>query len=716
MINKVLLWIAIIGSLVWIGYVGMDILNENNNYTPEDLFGSVDEKLLIINRPDEVNIDQLSDFSNAPCADLLRALNPEEYKTGFLSANQAQLLLKRSENWTQEAILNLFANNSEKPVFTSGGFTLGKFEGRFYKKGLYMKQGEIQPAESIHPVFVYDKKASASVLHFSEKSEIISVSDIYFKAGERVDYITHTNEINQGNQVKDEVLFAGVVTKNFNSYHFYERDFYASQDSVFSNGPMFAWMLNGFLELEYQGSKVLISDYIGGQDPVLIMNDLNQKTEQTEFKTRLTRDFPSTGSSYFIKYLEDLIVISESENVCDKVIADFKLGNTIALNKVVRNKVFGSLPQSVSERIVTKDQFYSRSVYRGTLLETQMGVQRVIAGTKPDKESLALNCGFDILDFGVLEKDGNVVALGTHGEVARFKNGKMAWSKRLESKSIGGIQLIDLHQSGEKYVLLNTTDKIYLWNLDGEEISGFPINLDAEAITQVKFYRWHDKSYFLIANDNNEVMHYDAKGRELDAIKTNIRISRSIDVWASQQKLFAGFANKESFVMYDLDSRKVYREFQLAVPTLSTKAPNELFQFGFEGDRLVKINQKGLKFDYKTFNHPKLIRILSETKSPTLVVQSANEIHLLNLEGISYSEINLPFNEVADVFIETSNTGKTTVAVIDGLENNVYLYALDGVRLTNRPIEGQTKVLVSSDGNNRIITTVVDQFIVQYFE
>ena len=710
------MWIAIIGSLVWIGYVGMDILNENNNYTPEDLFGSADEKLLIINRPNEVDIDQLSDFSNAPCSDLIRGMNPLEYKTGYLSANQAQLLLKKSENWTQDAIINLFVGYSEKPEFTSSGFTLGEFEGRFYKKGLYMKKGEIQSSKSIHPIFIYDKKASASVLHFSEKEEIVSVSDIYFRDGGRVDYITNNDEGTQGNQVKDEVLFAGVVTKNFSSYHFYERDFYASQDSIFSNGPMFAWMLNGFLELEYQGSKVLICDYIDGQDPILIMNDLNQTIDKSVFKTRLTRDFPSAGSSYFIKYLEDLIVISESENTCDKVVADFKLGNTIALNKIVRNKVFGSLPQSVSERIVTKDQFYSRSVYRGQLLETQMGVQRAVTITKTEKESVALNCSFDILDFDVLEKDGNVVALGTHGEIARFKNGKMAWSKRLESKPIGGIQLIDLHQSGEKNILLNTTDKIYLWNLDGEEISGFPINLDSEAITQVKFYRWHDKSYFLVANDNNEVMHYDARGRELNAIKTNIRISRTIDVWSSQQKLFAGFANKESFVMYDLDNGKIYREFQLTVLGMSAKVSNELFQFGFEGDRLVKINQKGLKFDYKTFNHPKLIRILSDTKSPTLIVQSANEIHLLNIDGIAFSEISLPFNEVADVFIETSNSGKTTVAIIDGLENNVYLYALDGVRLTNREIEGQTKVLVRSNGNNRIITTVVDKFIVQYFE
>jgi len=44
------------------------------------------------------------------------------------------------------------------------------------------------------------------------------------------------------------------------------------------------------------------------------------------------------------------------------------------------------------------------------------------------------------------------------------------------------------------------------------------------------------------------------------------------------------------------------------------------------------------------------------------------------------------------------------------------LYGLDGERLTHKPIEGQTKVNVNSEGNTRVVTTVVDQYIVQYFE
>ena len=69
---------------------------------------------------------------------------------------------------------------------------------------------------------------------------------------------------------------------------------------------------------------------------------------------------------------------------------------------------------------------------------------------------------------------------------------------------------------------------------------------------------------------------------------------------------------------------------------------------------------------------------------------------------------------ITSVFFSTASN-KTLVGVIDGLENNVYFYTTDGKRMIQKPIEGQTKILVSPMGNENIITTVIDQFIVQYF-
>jgi hypothetical protein len=50
------------------------------------------------------------------------------------------------------------------------------------------------------------------------------------------------------------------------------------------------------------------------------------------------------------------------------------------------------------------------------------------------------------------------------------------------------------------------------------------------------------------------------------------------------------------------------------------------------------------------------------------------------------------------------------------LENNVYLYDMAGTMIKDRSYEGKTKVRVTTIGSSLLITTVVDNYIIQYFE
>ena len=714
--NRIFLGLVVVISLLWLGYVSLDILSETNNFTPEYLFCDTDEKVLIINRPDEVDINALPDFTHAPLAETYRSLDPAEFSTAFLSANQAQLLLKNPSNWTETNIKALFRDSSTGIKIEGQEIRIGSVQGRFYKKSLYLFQDGVQHNNGKRIGFNYDSKASASILHLDNKSFVRSVSDIYIRGNERVDYITYNDAIQQGNQIKDEEIFSRVLTRNFSQYHFRERDFYAGEDSIFANGPMFSWMQSGFVEIKYEGATALVSDYIDGQDPILILNDLAQSQDANSFNIRLTRTFPTTNSKYFVKYLEDLVVISQDEGICDKILADFKLGNTIALNKGSRFQVYGALPGTVSERIVTRNKSYTKAVYRGKLLETHLGEQVVSNESKVKTESIALNCGFNVSDFAVLPQPGNLVAIGPNGEIARFKDGKQQWSKRLNQQTVGEVQLIDLHQTGELFILMTTRKEIHLWNMNGDQVSGFPIKLEEKANLQTKFYRWNGRSYFLQVTEDNHLTHYDAKGGELSMVRLNFSPNRPLDVWASNGSIFAGVANKTQFLMIDVDLRKVYREFVLPAESWGYKIPNELLQYGIEGGQLYKITQKGVRINYRSFPQASIVRLQTEGQNNVIVIKSNNELHLLNPEGIPFCEINLSFNEVQDVFVQTFDSGKTMTAVIDGLENNVYLYALDGSKIKHEPMEGQTKVQLSSIGSQTMVSTVVDQFVVQYFE
>ncbi len=713
MFKRILFGLVLLASIAWIVYIGFGIFTATNEYSEVHVFNKDDGQVIIVNRANEVNFAAINGFEASPNFEIAQGLN-QSYKTAYFSLNRAHFILVNSSNWDSNTIKATFNQEDLTVKVGDKSFTFGQWSGTYKKDRLYVTQKTYAPNEEALDNFIYDKKSSASVLNFGEKNKIESVLDIYFKANGKVDYITRNQNIKQGNQVRDQELFGSYVSRKVTSYHFYERDYYATLDESYANSPMVKWLQSGFVEVEYAGEKVIISDYIDGQDPILILNDLQQTMDGSKFKTPLTSTFPNSGSSYFIKYLEDLVVISNKEEICDQFIADYKLGNTITQNSSAQKRIFGDLPQSVSERFISKDVRLSKAVYKGYLLETKFGKSEIEAVTQD--ESIAMTCNFDIIDFHAFKESGKLVALGSKGELNFFKKGKLSWKKSLDNKAIGKIQIIELHGGGEAHILVNTEDSVFLWDLNGKEAPGFPIELEEPAINEVKFYRWQDKSYFLIANEKKSIIQFDSEGRELALFKSQVIPNHKIDVWSSQGRLFFGFAESTQFEMFEVAVNKSLRIFNVPANSQSVKTPNQLIHYGFDAGRLNKYDQKGSKTTFEKYPDGKLLPITDLSKNPTLIVQSRNTIHFINQKGIEFGKLRMPFNEIEDVNYFNLDSGKTVVSIIDGLENNVYLYNMAGTKLIDQSLEGKTKVSVSTTSAGLRITTVVDNYVIQYFE
>jgi hypothetical protein len=714
MLKRVLLALFFIGSLAWIGYMGLEIYQTSNDFSESYLFSPEDEQLLIVNRPSEVSFDGIDFINQSPLFSIIAELDDSAYATGYFSAKRSHFLLEKKNNWSEKDIKQLFADCGELTNLTSSTFTLGTLKGRYRKLRLYVQEEGIELSRTPLNEFVHDKKASASILQFGDQSNVNLVTDVYFKKGGKVDYITRNEQIAQGKQVHDEKIFARFVSRKFKSYHFLERDYYATLDTAFASGPMIQWLKNGFVKLDYGGEIVYISDYVNGQDPILILNDLQQTNDEISFKFQLTKDFPASNRSYCVKYLEDLVVIAHEEETCDQILADYQVGNTISLDNATHKRLYSDLPRAVSERKITSESRISKAVYQGYLLETRYG--KVDIEQTSVKESIALTCNFEVADFVVLPGLGNVVAMSADGQVACFKNEKEAWRKKIDGGIKSDLQLIDLHGNGEDHVLLNTEDEIHLWTINGDPVSGFPIKLESLAKNEVRFYRWKEKSFFLIADSDGNAVQYDSKGGELTFFKASIPITEQIDVWSSQSRLFFGFRDGKKFEMYDVGKNRSHRTFQLPETGQSAKIANELLHFGFNGSRLARYDQQGTRTDFQSYNRGRLVKVENSLNNPILIVQNANEIHLINQDGVPFGQIHLPFNEVRDISYNMLNSGKTVIAVIDGLENNVYLYEMTGSQLLKRPLEGKTKVDVATQGTGLRITTVVDKFVIQYLE
>jgi hypothetical protein len=100
-------------------------------------------------------------------------------------------------------------------------------------------------------------------------------------------------------------------------------------------------------------------------------------------------------------------------------------------------------------------------------------------------------------------------------------------------------------------------------------------------------------------------------------------------------------------------------------------------------------------------------------KDEYIINEKGNQISILSSLGFPLGNITLDFSNHEYSDVQTFG-GRTYVSVIDGLENNVYLYQLDGDKLTDRSFEGGEKCMLNVHNSKLILTTIVDNYLIQY--
>lgn len=702
---------ALIGiSIAWLTYVAYDIFSTSNQFDPRFAFSYEDEELIVILRPDETNIDEIPSLQESVNKELIYKLSTNNYQTAYISRSREHILIEGKESWNKERIIALFGPISSVK-FGSKSFQINEYQGIWSKSKIYLSAKKFDRNEAIDG-FKFDKKASAVVLSINSKNEVESRSELYFQENGILKFITNKNEQLLGRKVDDAQLFSKVIPSDISSYHFKERDYWSSQDSVFASGPMLLWLDKGFVEIEVNGEIALISDFIEGQDPDLVLNDFTQTFDTSWFKAPLSSSFPRKGKSYTFRVIDNLVVFSSSERLCEHIQVSSKLGQTVAMDEVLKSKLYTILPKQVSERSFNKENTFASSVYRNELHQSYV---RKTFTTPLDRKKPSSSISFalseDIQDFWYDAKKDLCFIIGVNGKAALYASGKQIKVPDVEGKPLSKINCIDLFDNGELHFMFTTKDKLYLINQNGQSPSGFPVDLESTPTADPYFYRWKGGSYFLVPI-GKELYHFNGKGGELNVVKSKYEINAPLVVWASQSKLFAGYSNASNFTMYDLDRRQVYREFDIPNESVYLKFPNEVIHYGIDGGKLLKVDQKGSKTRMEDLNGKFLQAEHAVTRS--LIIKNGSKLTLTNEHGLAYGSIDSKLDDIGGLDVSQTNNGLTILALLDGLENNVYLYLSNGKQLGSKPVEGSRKVMLETTESEAIVTTVVGQFVVKY--
>ena len=707
-------------SLLWIGYVALEIVETTESLSPGAVFGQEDKRLLIINRTQEINP---AFIGFTPTSQVEKVIDPlmlqlNNQYTVYLSDNRSHFMIEKKHGWSSAEVKNL----CEKAglALTENGLRSFKIKGfnlRYLRDYLYFSSGDLSTT-AVQGWTSFDRKSSAALVSFEATG--VEVSDVYVHAGGIVQFKMKNERNLVGKQVDDAEVFLPAIPSGINSYHFYEKEYRKALDVDYAKGPLSQWSSTGYIEVAFKGKTALISDYIDGQDPLQILYEKAQidpeNVEHDQFtEIKLTSTFPTSTRLGFHAYLMgDFVVLADDQAVCEEVVAAFKMGNTLQRESERFQVIFGDLPRKVSERNYGATSHFSKSIYRDRILQTivNMPEKSVDSADEAVLESFTMHVDDQIADFLVEEGNGNAFVLSSSGKVLRFKGGQKSWERRVSGRVIGQVSSVQTERDGLIF-FVTTSSKIVAFKENGDIVGGFPVNLQGKtAATGASAFLYNGRACGVLMTTGGELITIGSSGKVVSSIATGLASVKQLpDVWLSQGKVMYGVQGLDRYRIFDADRRRELRTIAFSGNAAASIKGNELVLMAAEGSRLVRFDQKGNPTDLAS-SSSKVFAAYDGAREIFAAV-SAGRIDAFDRSLSSIGGFISESNDIEFISACRSSTG-TVLAVIDGLENNVYLYRLTGDKYTERRIEGSTKCLLHNVGVNLRLTTIVDDYLIQY--
>lgn len=717
MLGRIFIGLIAIASLGWIVYSSVELVNQNDQFVPERVFGKEDSVVYIVQNLEKKDLGL--DLIELPTSihELIASVNIDIDGTYYLSQSREHCLFISKLVLNKKRIETLFTGK-EITFESSTKFKVGNINGTIHQNKCYFSIQSFPLNSNSPEAYVFDKNADISKIDFVQNDHF--VTDIYLKENGIAEYKTEYRTGVVNHKVSDEVIFANAIPNTISSYEFFETDYLRSIDKSIIKSPINNWLKSGLIHLKFKNTEAIITDYIAGQDPIQVLYDFFQKepstTENAYFEGTYLCKQLNTANGFYIYNMDDFVVISASRSTCESIIADYKLGQTIAQTDTKRQWIYNNLPQQVNHRLVSKEIKVSHSINTKTLLTTQIFSDNITASTTDNRQTVSYAGRDQVVDFTLLSQN-QLVLLTASGKLHFFNNAKQTWEKDLKSKAIGSIQLVDLYANDKLQILVSTQNSIHLFDINGNEVNGFPIQLEENVSQETIFYRWKGNGFFIASLDNGQLFEFDTKGRELTQIRTKLKsiIAKPV-VWVSANQPFLGINDGNTFEMINLQNKKSFRTYATKNFTNSAKITNEILLIGKVNGALSFINQKGSISGFGAIPTFEIQGVVQDESNPTIITSGPNGVKLFNAKGIDWSTINHPCQKYDIVNLHKLQDGNSIVSIINDLENNVYLYKTNGKQLLSKTLDGNKKVVVEKHSNYYSVYTIVDNFVIQYKE
>lgn len=719
MLKKVSFFIVILICLL----ITINIVNElsldKTQIDSSAYFDQRDSTVFIVNYPNGVDFkkDQIRIIDcNKELFQSIKKDIPENCSV-YLSQTRGLIVFEAAGNWNKASIKELFIDGKFKIEFTElRHFKYGPFLGFYTKNKLILHTKEVSPEKSSEG-FHIDKKAHYCTVSFRNKEPL---TKDFYKSGENtICYKAISGKSSNYENVNDKDLFSHFISDNFDSYTFYEKEYFADLDGLFGKSPIYGLTSSGLLILKEKENALAIVELKNGQKCTETLDESfdnqNNSGNYSYYQSLSFAELLETENNggYYVADIDGYAIISKSKVFFDHVTTEIKLGNVLLKNKIKMDKIYTGLPKKVLYRQVNKQRETSIAKVGKNMIEIEITNDGVESSESESdsKDYFAMNPRERIESFYAYSGRGNTFLVTASNKWIKYENGNSQWEKTFEKEVIKEPKLMEMSSSENQDISILFEDESLIVDKGGRILNRFKTSGRVHPIRM----RLRNKVSFLIPNINRmEVVDYDGK-----ILSTYSFSSEIIDMvlFKENGKKHVGVLCEKMLFIINLERKRTVRKIVLEEAYSLHQFEESSFIMNREQNHLI--NLKGERISYSVPNGYIFKNVFQSNGSIYLVFSKENEILVLNQKGQFQWKKTIECSSIDKIIIPklqtSNNTNQIIMGILDGIENKILLLDSQGSSIDDVKRHGEKDLQITNYGNQGIsITTFLGDYLIQY--
>lgn len=721
--GKTILSVLGVISLLWIGYVCINLSSLGDRLTPDTVFGKTDQSVVIVHKPLEPDYTEPS-FEFLAKNEFYAALltHTERIQHFYFSSSRPVVLLERSKPWTIELIDRYFASmaisttvESAKSISLSNGWHV------LYNKEylLISKSSDFSPGESSVQWQYVDRKSSATVVEW--KNGIAVIENAYRNSVSEISYISE-NATSVHAITDDQETFQDIIPAKFSEFEFFEKEYLRSTGGTKS--PLFEWIQTGAMIVHFNNKTCIVTDCISGQDPIAILgNSLDESSVSSDKNKAFIKNVSLPGQllsakNWHIEVFNNRVFIAANQQAIDDVIGAYETGATLSQDQELRTRLFEKAPKRVSYRKINAAEHRSFSLLehsKHTVVQ-QLGGKVAEQEETEEEEVPTATVRIDggIAQLIPLQGTDFMFVLSKQNVLYGINGDEEKWKKTISGTIVGKVGL-----SAANELLITTTSEIHQINRGGNDVNGSSVKLAATPVTEAVSYSWKGADYLAVASEQQLTVLTKA-GAQKSIIKLPFAPRKnSFIVWSNAGELTATIAGKTKGINLSIDRKRKLNEFTLPDNDLwGVKTSNGALFVGIKQAQLISVNHKGVVSNLSGGKAVTIKDVITNGKQQIIIVKTASKISFVTTDNNVLGSVTPGFNDISSASLQTTIGGKSIITLLDGIANKNYIYALNGQLISEESFDGSNistlhrlsdgSLMLVSQSNNYLVRYPID--------